>query len=225
MGHHREAREHHVIKLGPFSCSDILNHSCIHGLLKTIVLRVHVERVPCVLLRLMAAGSLARGRLLQDILRNGLVGGWQEDDLTVSRLSHSLHGFEISDLHSWCRAENVGSLSHELGGFDFSTGSDDLGFTDTLGLCGHGERVLEVVAEDDVLDKHRLDLNTPAPSDILDDFTDGLGDFLAALNNVLEDTGTDNVTKGSLCALNEGLADVGNTESCLMRRSDVVVDD
>jgi hypothetical protein len=51
-----------------------------------------------------------------------------------------------------------------------------------------------------------------------------LSDFLTAFDDVLEDASTDNVTKSGLCTLNKGLTDVGDTESSLVWRCDVVVD-
>lgn len=45
-------------------------------------------------------------------------GAWQEDDLAVGGLSHSLHSFEVADLHSRSRTENVGGLPHQFGRFN-----------------------------------------------------------------------------------------------------------
>lgn len=156
---------------------------------------------------------------------NGLVVGRQEDDLAVSSLGHGLHCLEVSDLHGRSRAQDIGRLSHEFGGFDFGTGSNDLGFTDSLGLSGHREGVLEVVAEDNVLYQHRFDLDTPARCDILDNFTNRLGKLLATLNDILQDTRSNNVSQGGLGSLHQGLTDVGDTKSRLVRRCNVIVDD
>ena len=136
-----------------------------------------------------------------------------------------MHGFEISDLHGGCRAQDIGGLSHKLGGFHFSASSDDLGFTDTLRLSSHRKGVLEIVAEDDVFDEHGLDLDTPAHCDVLDDLTDGLGNLFPALDDVLKDAGTNDVTEGGLGTLDQSLANVGDSESSLVRRGNVVVDD
>lgn len=81
------------------------------------------------------------------------------------------------------------------------------------------------MAEDNILDEHRLDLNTPTGRDILDDLANALGDLLTALNHVLQDTGTDDVAQGGLGTLDQGLADVGDSEGGLVRADDVVVDD
>jgi hypothetical protein len=51
-----------------------------------------------------------------------------------------------------------------------------------------------------------------------------LSDLLTAFDDVLEHASTDNVTKSGLCTLNKGLTDVGDTESSLVWRCDVVVD-
>ena len=68
---------------------------------------------------------------------NSLIGGREEDDLAVGGLGHGLHSFEVSDLHGRSRRQDVGSLSHQLGGFDFGAGSDNLGLSDTLALSSH----------------------------------------------------------------------------------------
>ena len=128
-------------------------------------------------------------------------------------------------MHGGCRAQDISGLSHELGGFDFSASSDDLGFTDTLRLSSHRKGVLEIVAEDDVFDEHGLDLDTPTHCHVLDDLTNGLSDLLPALDDVLEDAGTNDMTKGGLGTLDQSLANVGDAESSLVRRGNVVVDD
>jgi hypothetical protein len=104
-------------------------------------------------------------------------------------------------------------------------GSDDLALTNTLALGSHGQRLLEVLAEDNVLDEHALDLDSPPGGNVFDDLPNGLGNLLATLNDVLEDTGTDDVTESSLGTLHERLADVGYAEGSLVRGDDVVVDD
>lgn len=43
---------------------------------------------------------------------------WEEDDLGVCGLGHGLHGFEVSDLHSWCAGQDVGGLAHQFCGLD-----------------------------------------------------------------------------------------------------------
>jgi hypothetical protein len=219
-----------AVRLRTSDCLDVLNHPRIHCLLKAVVIGVHVELVTCILPGLIIARSFAscvrRSRSgFQHALGDGLVGSGQEDDLAVGSLGHSLHGLEVSDLHGRSRAEDVGGLSHKLGGLDLGAGSDDLGFTNPLGLSGHGKRVLEIVAEDDVFDEHGLNLHTPAHGDVFDDFTNGLSDLLTALDDILENACTDDVTESGLGTLNESLTDVGDAKSGLVRRGDMVVND
>lgn len=49
---------------------------------------------------------------------HGLVRRGQEDDLAVGGLGHRLHSLEVADLHSRSRREDVGGLTHKLGGLD-----------------------------------------------------------------------------------------------------------
>ena len=58
----------------------------------------------------------------------------------------------------------------------------------------------------------------------LDDFSDRLRNLFTTLNDILEDTGTNNVTESGLCTLNKSLANVGDSECCLVWGCDVVVD-
>lgn len=104
-------------------------------------------------------------------------------------------------------------------------GGNDLALSDTLALCGHRKRFLEFLAENNVLDEHAFDLDTPAGCYILNDFTNGLGHLLAAFNNVLEDTSTNYVAKSGLGTLDKSLTNVCDTESGNVRGDDVVVDD
>ena len=162
---------------------------------------------------------------LRQLLLHSLIGSRQENNLAVGRLGHGLHGLEVPDLHGGRGGEDVGGLAHELGGLDLGAGGDDFGLADSLALSGHGERVLQVGAEDDVLDQHALDLHAPPRGDVLDDLADGLGNLFAALDDVLEDARADDVAEGGLCAFDECLADVADAEGCLVGRGDVVVDD
>ena len=68
-------------------------------------------------------------------------------------------------------------------------------------------------------------MDAPARGDVFDDFADGLRDLFTALDDILENTGTDDMAKRSLRALNERLADVGDPECGFVRGRDVVVDD
>lgn len=60
---------------------------------------------------------------------------------------------------------------------------------------------------------------------LVDNFTDGLGNLLSALNDILQNAGANNVAEGGLRALNQGLADVADSKCGFVRRDDVVVDD
>ena len=136
-----------------------------------------------------------------------------------------MHGFEVADLHSGSGGENVGGLSHELGRFDLGLGSNDLGFTDTLALGGHGEGLLELGAENDILYKHALYLDAPAGGNIFDDLTNRLGKLLATLDDVLKNSGANDVAESCLSTFDQGLADVGDAKGSLVGGDDVVVDD
>ena len=65
----------------------------------------------------------------------------------------------------------------------------------------------------------------PPGCDVFDDFADGLRDFFAAFDDVLEDAGADDVAEGGLGTFDEGLADVGDAEGGFVGGGDVVVDD
>ena len=106
-----------------------------------------------------------------------------------------------------------------------STRTNNLSLTSPLALRGHGKAVLELLAEDDVLYEHALDSYAPACCCLVDNLPDTLRNLLAALDNVLEDAGTDDVAKGGLSSLDEGSADVGDSEGSLVWADDVIVDD
>jgi hypothetical protein len=119
---------------------------------------------------------------------------------------------------------NLTYLTHELGRFDLSTSGDDLGLTSTLALGGHGEGVLELAGENEVLDEHRFDLNTPSVSYLLNDLTNRQRNLLATLDHILKYTRTNNMAKCRLCTLNKRLANIANAEGGLMWRCNAVVD-
>ena len=122
-------------------------------------------------------------------------------------------------------AQDIGSLAHELGGLDLSAGGNDLGLTGTLGLRSHGQAILELLGEDDILDKHALDIHTPARSRLLNNSADIGSNLLTALNDILQVPRADNMAQGGLRALDQRLADVGDAKGGLVRRGDAVVDD
>jgi hypothetical protein len=117
------------------------------------------------------------------------------------------------------------SFYSQFGGFNLSASGDNLGLSSSLGLCSHGKRVLQFPGKDDVLDEHGFDFDTPAQGGLLDDFADGLCNFLATLDDILKDTRTNDMAQRSLGSLNKSLADVADTESSLVWRRDAVVDD
>lgn len=84
---------------------------------------------------------------------------------------------------------------------------------------------MQFLAKNNILDEHALDLNTPTGGNLLDDLANRLSNLLAALNHILQDAGAHDVSKGGLSALNEGLTDVCDTKSSLVRADDVIVDD
>jgi hypothetical protein len=118
-----------------------------------------------------------------------------------------------------------GRGGHTFCSLNFGTSSDNLGLTGTLRLRSHGKRVLKFLVENKIFDEHRLDLNTPAGGRLLDDLTNRLRNLLTALNNVLQNTGTDDVTQRCLRALDERLLDVADAEGGLVRRRDAIVND
>lgn len=147
----------------------------------------------------------------------------------MKNVSHDLNGAFAGknhppNLHSWSRRKNVGGLAHQLRALDLGARGDDLGLSRPLGLRGHRQRILEILAEDDVLNKHRLNLHTPASCGFLNDFPDRLRDFLPTFNHILEHASANDMAQGGLGALNESLADIANAEGRPVWRSDAIVD-
>lgn len=157
----------------------------------------------------------------------------------------------------------VGGLPHELGGVDFGPGGDNLGFTNSLLGSGGRERLLQLDREVDVFEEDRLDGHAPLLGGRLnlhvspqymrgDDWcwgrrTHNLGDFLgetfSVRDNRLEDSATDDLSKGGLCgqsaysimtakrvreltgSLDESGSDIVDTECGSVWRDDVPTDD
>ncbi len=67
-------------------------------------------------------------------------------------------------------------------------------------------------------------MDTPTRCDIFNDFANGLRDLLATLNHILQYAGTNNMAECGLCALDEGLTNIGDPEGGLVRRRDVIID-
>lgn len=146
---------------------DVLDHAGVHGFLEAWVLTSKVIVFVAVAgSRQVKIACFARLLVLHSRLNgtrtHGLVGSRQEDDLAVGRLSHGLHSLEVADLHGRSRAEDVGSLTHQLGRFDLyftfalacnkklvgygrgitrdaylCLGSNNLAFTNSLALSSH----------------------------------------------------------------------------------------
>lgn len=172
-----------------------------------------------------AARAFTAPHTLLELVLESWVRGRHEDNLGVRGLGHSLHCLELADLHGRRTGEDIGGLTHQLGSLDFGPRGNNLALSNTLALGGHRKRVLELTGENDILDQHALDLHTPTSGDILNDLCNTLGKLLTTLNDVLQDTGADDMAKSSLGALNKCLADVDNTEGGLVGGDDVVVDD
>lgn len=176
--------------------SDVLNNSGVDSLVEPPVIKVTEGVVPP-----LGGLPLVKRRIKLLRRRHRLVGSRQEDDLGVGALGHGLHGLEIADLHGGSGRQDVGGLAHQLGCFDFGLGGNDLALADALALRRHGEGFLQFLAEDDVLDQHRLDLHAPAGRDVFDDLADALRDLLATLDYVLQHARADDVSEGGLGAL------------------------
>lgn len=84
---------------------------------------------------------------------------------------------------------------------------------------------MELAGENDILDQHALDLHTPTIGDIFNYLCNALGNLLATLNDVLQDTGTNDMAKSGLGAFNKCLADVDDAEGGLVGGDNVVIDD
>lgn len=216
------------------SGSNVLNITSLDGVVEGLSAEGVGARVVAADDRTRRVGAvvLVRARTLTNLIklpvdRTGRIlrRTRHKDNLRVRLLGHLLHRLKVPDLHRRRRAQNISSLAHQLRGLDFRARGNDLGLAGALALRGHGQRVLQVLAEDDVLDQHALDGRAPARGGLLDDLADGLRDFLAALDHVLQHARADDVAEGGLRALDEGLADVGDAEGGFVGGGDVVVDD
>lgn len=82
---------------------------------------------------------------------------------------------------------------------------------------------MQLPGEDDVFDEHGLDFDSPPGGNVFDDFANAGGYLFPSLNDILEDSGADDVSEGGLGTLDEGLLDVGDTEGGFVGGDDVVV--
>lgn len=103
-------------------------------------------------------------------------------------------------------------MAHEPSGVDLRARGNDFGLSDTLLLCGGGERGRNLGVEDDVLDEDTLDGNTPFVGDVSDNFSDFECDGLAFGDDALDGAGANDVPEGCLGTLDESLAQIGDTE-------------
>ena len=115
-------------------------------------------------------------------------------------------------------------LTHQLGRFNFGASGNDLTLTNSLRLGRHGKRVLQIVAENNILDEHGLDLHTPPSCYVFDDLRGGLGDLLTAFNHILQDSRSDDMAQSGLGALDKRLSYIADTEGGFVGRDDLVID-
>lgn len=71
---------------------------------------------------------------------------------------------------------------------------------------------MQLIAEDDVFDKHGFNLDTPAGGNLLDDLRCRLRNLLPALDDILEDAGSDYMAQRGLGAFDERLSHVRNAK-------------
>ena len=131
---------------------NILNNPRIHSLLEPITRIAHKRLTPLRRALSMRARSLAISIRLRKLLLHRLIRRRQENNLAICRLRHRLHSLQVSDLHRRRRAQDVGCLAHQFRRLDFGARGDDFGFSDSFGLRGHGEGVLELGGEYYVFD-------------------------------------------------------------------------
>lgn len=88
----------------------VLNDMRVDGALEAVAVAtvllgsaaLHTQRVAACA-GAVGAGSFACCVCLGERRLNGLVLRREEDDLGVGGLGHGLHGFQVADLHGWCR--------------------------------------------------------------------------------------------------------------------------
>ena len=148
-----------------------------------------------------------------------------EDNLGAGSFGHVLESLQLPDLHSCRGSQDVGGLPHESGRIHLRTGSNDLGFTEPLLLRGRGERGGNLRGEDDIFDEDTLNGDTPFVGDVANDFCNFESDGFTLCHDALDSACADNVTKGGLGPLHEGLAKVGDTEGSPIWVGDLEVDD
>lgn len=147
-----------------------------------------------------------------------------EHDLGVRRLRHRLERFELPDLHRSGAREDVRGLAHQARRVDLRTRGDDLGLADALLLRRGRERGGDLGGEDDVLDEDALDRDAPLVSDVAYNLGYLERDRFALGHDGLHRPCADDVPEGRLSALDESLAQVGDTKSRAVGVHDLEVD-
>lgn len=104
-------------------------------------------------------------------------------------------------------------------------GGNDFTLPNTLTLRSHRQRLLQLLAKDNVLDKHTLDLHPPTCRHILNDLANRRCNLLAPLNHVLQDPRSNDMPQRRLRALQQRLAYIGDAKGGNVRRDNVVVYD
>lgn len=128
-------------------------------------------------------------------------------------------------MHGRRRSQYIGGLSHQASSIDFSTGSNDFGFTDSLLLSGRGKGSRNFGTEDDILDEDTFDRDTPFVSGIANNFCNFIGNGFPFGNDALDSTSTNYMTKRGLRPLDERLAKISDTEGSTIRVGNLEVND
>ena len=100
-----------------------------------------------------------------------------------------------------------------------------LGFSDPFGLSGHGQTILQFLGEIDIFDQDTFNFDAPGHSDFFNNLLNALSDFLTPFNDVLKDTGTEDVTESSLSTFHESSTHWSDPKCCLVGIDNVEVDD
>jgi len=136
-----------------------------------------------------------------------------------------LTGFELPNLHSSWRGQDISRLPHKPSCIDLCTGRNDLGLSNPLLLRSRREGRGHLSAEDDILDEKPLNGNPPFVCNVGYNFGNFERDGFALGHDTLDGACADNVAEGGLGAFDECLVKVGDTEGCTVWVADLVVDD
>lgn len=152
-----------------------------------------------------------------------LVG--HKNDLSIISFREGGQGIQISNLHGGGSVQNVRSFSHQFGGVDISLGGDDFTFGDSLSGGGRGKVLLEVLGEQNFLNEHSGDGDSPVVSGSLDNILDVRGHFFLSLEGFLEENVSEDVSDGRLGDFGDGHLVIFDGKIGLVRVFDVVIDD